>query len=222
MTAFATEWTYELHSTSEIASGKDDLIETVEISGLETSVWNFNVNDKLVMTNSTNMPADMQLYINLCARKGSNNSYNLYFLPSNIPVGNAITGGEYDLYKAVEGFWEGEIGKSVESTNNLDSSNSDDTLWALLLSNGTSTANGYIWFRLVGERNETVSIEDYGDWAYDENGWWIQFKDGSYLTNAWWQSPDSKLWYYMGSDGYMVTNTMIDGYTINADGVWVQ
>lgn len=68
----------------------------------------------------------------------------------------------------------------------------------------------------------STSTQDTGDWASNENGWWIQFKDGSYLTNSWWQSPYSGLWYYMGADGYMVTNTTIDGYTINADGVWVQ
>lgn len=70
--------------------------------------------------------------------------------------------------------------------------------------------------------NTTTSTQDTGDWASNETGWWIQFKDGSYLTNSWWQSPYSGLWYYMGADGYMVTNTTIDGYTINADGVWVQ
>ena len=70
--------------------------------------------------------------------------------------------------------------------------------------------------------NTSTSTQDTGDWASNETGWWIQFKDGSYLTNSWWQSPYSGLWYYMGADGYMVTNTTIDGYTINADGVWVQ
>lgn len=69
--------------------------------------------------------------------------------------------------------------------------------------------------------NTTTSTQDTGDWASNETGWWIQFSDGSYLTNSWWQSPYSGLWYYMGADGYMVTNTTIDGYTINADGVWV-
>lgn len=70
--------------------------------------------------------------------------------------------------------------------------------------------------------SEKTTETDKGDWASNDKGWWIQFGDGSYLTNAWWQSPYSGLWYYMGADGYMVTNTVIDGYTINADGAWVQ
>ena len=41
--------------------------------------------------------------------------------------------------------------------------------------------------------------------------------------NAWFQSPVSGLWYYMGSDGYMLTNTTTpDGYKVNASGVWVK
>ena len=62
-----------------------------------------------------------------------------------------------------------------------------------------------------------------GFWASNDKGWWIQYNDGSYLTNAWYQSPASGLWYYMGADGYMLTNTTTpDGYYVNADGVWVQ
>lgn len=62
-----------------------------------------------------------------------------------------------------------------------------------------------------------------GKWANDSKGWWIQNADGTYLTNAWYQSPESGLWYYMGANGYMLTNTTTpDGYTVNADGVWVQ
>lgn len=60
-------------------------------------------------------------------------------------------------------------------------------------------------------------------WKQDGKGWWIENPDGSYLTNQWYQSPESGLWYYMGSDGYMLTNTTTpDGYVVNADGVWVQ
>lgn len=60
-------------------------------------------------------------------------------------------------------------------------------------------------------------------WASDANGWWIQNSDGSYLKDTWYQSPESGAWYYMGSDGYMLTNTTTpDGCVVNADGVWVQ
>ncbi len=65
--------------------------------------------------------------------------------------------------------------------------------------------------------------EKTASWAQDSKGWWIQYSDGTYLTNSWYQSPASGLWYYMGADGYMLTNTTTpDGYYVNADGVWMQ
>ena len=60
-------------------------------------------------------------------------------------------------------------------------------------------------------------------WKSNSKGWWVDKKSGGYLTNAWFQSPVSGLWYYMGSDGYMLTNTTTpDGYRVNASGVWVK
>ena len=60
-------------------------------------------------------------------------------------------------------------------------------------------------------------------WKQDAKGWWVENEDGSYLKNQWYQSPESGLWYYMGKDGYMLTNTVTpDQYFVNADGVWVQ
>lgn len=58
-------------------------------------------------------------------------------------------------------------------------------------------------------------------WKSDAKGWRLENADGTYLTNQWYQF--NGLWYYMGADGYMLTNTTTpDGYTVNADGVWVQ
>ncbi len=60
-------------------------------------------------------------------------------------------------------------------------------------------------------------------WASDEKGWWIQNSDGTYLKDTWYQSPESGLWYYMGTDGYMLVNTTTpDGSYVNQSGVWVQ
>lgn len=60
-------------------------------------------------------------------------------------------------------------------------------------------------------------------WRDDARGWWIEKDDGSYLVNQWYQSPSSGLWYYMGPDGYMLTNTVTpDGCYVDANGVWVQ
>lgn len=59
-------------------------------------------------------------------------------------------------------------------------------------------------------------------WKCDSVGWWLEAIDGSYMVNSWYLSPASGLWYYMGPNGYMLTDTITpDGYYVNADGVWV-
>lgn len=74
-----------------------------------------------------------------------------------------------------------------------------------------------------GSTTSTQPIEKTASWASDSKGWWIQYSDGTYLTNAWYQSPESGLWYYMGADGYMLTDTTTpDGHYVNSDGVWIQ
>lgn len=74
-----------------------------------------------------------------------------------------------------------------------------------------------------GFTTSTQPTEKTASWASNDKGWWIQYSDGTYLTNGWYQSPVSGLYYYMDADGYMLTNTTTpDGYTVNADGVWIQ
>lgn len=58
-------------------------------------------------------------------------------------------------------------------------------------------------------------------WKSDAKGWWVENDDGSYLVNQWYLSPSSGLWYYMGDDGYMLTNKVTpDGCYVDANGVW--
>ncbi len=77
--------------------------------------------------------------------------------------------------------------------------------------------------RLGGNTSASESVQSVPTWKQDNKGWWIERPDGSYLVNEWYQSPESGLWYYMGADGYMLTNTTTpDGYFVNSDGVWVQ
>lgn len=53
-------------------------------------------------------------------------------------------------------------------------------------------------------------------------GKWYYFRDwGGMAHDAWIQNWDKK-WYYVGSDGAMLTNTRTpDGYYVNAAGVWI-
>ncbi len=94
----------------------------------------------------------------------------------------------------------------------------------------------------------TISIPDStpdGTWLCDRRGWWIQYEDGSYLTDSWYRDPEDGIWYYMGEDGYMVAGGWVqsrvtglwyyfdengqlltdamtpDGCYVDRDGIWV-
>lgn len=74
--------------------------------------------------------------------------------------------------------------------------------------------------RLTGQAAPATATSS-PSWKSDAKGWWIENPDGTYLTNQWYLYNGQ--WYYMGADGYMLTNTTTpDGYTVNADGVWIQ
>lgn len=67
----------------------------------------------------------------------------------------------------------------------------------------------------------SFAAETAGTIRNDERGYWIERTDGSRLVNDWYLNPETNLWYYMGADGYMLTNMVTpDGYYVNAFGVW--
>lgn len=63
-----------------------------------------------------------------------------------------------------------------------------------------------------------------GEWKSDNNGWWYQNDDGSYPTNTWqWIDGNGdgvSESYYFNENGYLLTNSSKDGYTVNTDGAW--
>lgn len=98
---------------------------------------------------------------------------------------------------------------------------------------GAKDGNGKVWqqkFIMDGICTSSIlgNVSQYSNgssysWKSNSKGWWVERSDGTYLVNQWYQSPSSGLWYYMGSDGYMLTNTRTpDGYSVNGDGAWVQ
>ena len=56
------------------------------------------------------------------------------------------------------------------------------------------------------------------EWKQDSTGWWYTEVD-SWATG--WRLIDGK-WYYFNSEGYMMHDTTIDGYSIGSDGAWIQ
>lgn len=64
-------------------------------------------------------------------------------------------------------------------------------------------------------------------WQKDATGWWWQNDDGSYPAAKWeWLDGNhdgTAESYYFDASGYLLTDTTTpDGYTVNADGAWVE
>ena len=97
----------------------------------------------------------------------------------------------------------------------------DDRGWYYIV-DGKKTANTW----------QTIDGLDYwfdGDgymatgWRQYSNGAWYYFKPsiGYMMKNCW--ISDGGNWYYLGSDGAMLTNTTTpDGYPVDANGIWQQ
>lgn len=96
-------------------------------------------------------------------------------------------------------------------------------VWSVKIENEKRVADKTVSLVFSFNHENFPAIPTTSSWKQDAMGWKVENPDGSYLISAWYQSPASGLWYYMGEDGYMKTNTITpDGYFVNADGVWVQ
>lgn len=97
-------------------------------------------------------------------------------------------------------------------------------LYMKALFSGVTTAKTTGWVELGN-----------GNWDYyDANGnvytgWvaagsnWYYVSNGHMLRNTWVaKDATGAVWYYLGTDGAMVSNTVVDGYAINANGEWVK
>lgn len=58
------------------------------------------------------------------------------------------------------------------------------------------------------------------DWVKFSGDWYRSHEDGVSYRNEWFKNTDGK-WYYFDDNCKMVTSKLVDGYYIDADGVWV-
>lgn len=57
-------------------------------------------------------------------------------------------------------------------------------------------------------------------WEQTQDGWKYRLEDGTYVTNAWYQTADGK-WYYFNESAVMLADTVTpDGYTVDESGAW--
>ena len=133
-----------------------------------------------------------------------------------------------DYYFTVKGKWSG--GVTDEADSDALTVNGDRLS---LIRGQKSSSSG-------GNANPGSGPAASSGWQWVNNSWKYQRPNGSYAANCWeqvngkWYSFDANgvmranqwirntnnehIWYYVGSDGAMVTNTNVGGYTVNANG----
>ncbi|WP_322018273.1 N-acetylmuramoyl-L-alanine amidase family protein [Clostridium butyricum] len=115
--------------------------------------------------------------------------------------------------------------KAVEETESKDevqtvagwNKNSDGT-WSYTKVDGTK-ANGWLmdnntWYYLNSE-----GVMQTG-WIKDKEQWYYLNISGAMHTG--WLKDTNGKWYYLYNNGAMAYNTVIDGYTLDASGAWIQ
>lgn len=84
-------------------------------------------------------------------------------------------------------------------------------------------AEGYMKTGWIKYNNKWYYTNQSGEmqtgWVHDGGKWYYLNKGGVMIT-GWAQDTDGK-WYYFAEDGAMVSNTVVGGYTLGADGVLI-
>ncbi|MFK9091673.1 L,D-transpeptidase family protein [Bacillus salipaludis] len=115
----------------------------------------------------------------------------------------------------------------------------DGTGWYYLNSNGTMKTgwlkDGSNWYYLassgvmktgwVKDGNNKYYLDDKSGimrtgWLAQDGSWYYLNPYSGDMRTGW--LKDGTSWYYLDANGKMVSNTMIDGYVIGADGIWVK
>lgn len=56
-------------------------------------------------------------------------------------------------------------------------------------------------------------------WVQDSNGWGYQRDNGTWYSACWFTDPETGYQYYFDPDGYMMTETRVEGYWLDANGI---
>lgn len=64
----------------------------------------------------------------------------------------------------------------------------------------------------------SASMTAFAGWVQDTNGWAYQNDDGSWRGAGWFTDPTDNSIYYLDPDGYMMTDTHVEGFRLGPDG----
>ncbi len=221
-----------ISSSTEMAANQNDPREQVSVNGVSESVWSFKKSDNLIFT-QMDIPYSSYRYASIYIYyPKSDGNFTINCLQNGL-MDDFAFGGDSDGYVDLVG---ADVNKSfplyqmIQNSGQLNGHQPEDCLYAVSITydDAETGTDSYWTYRFIkfskdgSAANTTQTPDSTGTWVSDDKGWRIQYADGTCLTNAWYQSPASGLWYYMGADCYMLTNTTTpDGYSVNDEGVWI-
>ncbi len=152
-------------------------------------------------------------FTSMIVNEGSGTYYFTVY-PSKVGTGLSVSSGSLKV---------GSSSSSDITISDLKGSTSTTTTTS---SSGPSSQVAIGWHRAAdGVRwwyQETATTYAANKWLYINNLWY-HFDAQGYMQTGWFQNTATdNQWYYLDpTNGNMVTNTIVDGRVINADGIWV-
>ncbi len=71
---------------------------------------------------------------------------------------------------------------------------------------------------LAASMSAAMGLTSFAGWIQDSNGWMYQFDNGTTATCGWFTDPADGSEYYIDPDGYMMSETRMEGFWLGADG----
>lgn len=174
---------------------------------------------------------------------GEAKKYELKLYRGDKLVKSVTTSNEYynfASYFTTSGDYQFKV-RGVYNSSNKGSWESSDSFYVTsseaseIRSSSSSSTSSY------SSTGPSASTSNTAQWIKDSVGWWYRNANGTYTTNGW--QYINGYWYYFNNSGYMATGWQYingywyyldptngnmwfstitpDGYTLNADGVWV-
>ena len=127
--------------------------------------------------------------------------------------------------------YDDEPDDDIEYNDDDDKSN-DYTIYVKCTSDGSSDSNYSTYYNnsnsgvtvanSTPDTATTVSTTKIIGWAQVNGRWQYYDTLGRQVINQWIFDRNYNKWYYLDSNGFMATNTTINGYTVGTDGAWIK
>lgn len=121
-----------------------------------------------------------------------------------------------DNYKKTVDLKKGTNKIEVEVSNSDDDTN---RVYTLTITRGATTNTNSTSDETTTTSNASIKVDQ---WVQINGRWQYNDSLGTPLKNQWFFDRSLQKWYYLGSDGFMLTNTMVNGYRVGADGAWIK